>query len=314
MMDPPKLRTILLFPPHVSPNPATLPLLKALQSLLNVSYTSTYCAHPNIFGTSHIRLADPSQFADIIGADGFTVVIFADKSDNNDEEFGEPVATGSVKAFDDEDVRKRAQWAPRAVREGNIGNDADANSIATRSEELDEKLEALCQERRNPNLTHELRAFAVAPTYQGRGLGVAVLETLEWLLGSDGALALDSARGADAPSFARARTATALSTTETGTRAHGIDLDEVQRVCDRSREADVAGARAKETESGAVDGVGTSLSQLSHRKVVLVAIRELGNEEYYRKRGYKTLGTGILPVGTWGSLAECTTVYMEKDL
>jgi len=49
-------------------------------------------------------------------------------------------------------------------------------------------------------------------------------------------------------------------------------------------------------------------------KLVLMAIRELGNEEYYQKRGFRTTWSGPVPVGMWDCRKECTMVYMEMDL
>ena len=352
-MHPLKFRTILLFPPHVSSNPTSLPLLTALQSLLNISYSATYCTRSEIFGTSHLRLADPAQFADLIGADGFTVAVFAVKSnvgqsypqtsneDGEDLDGGlevlEMVATGSVKAVDDEDIRKHAQWASRTAREKLGRNDADSNSISTNSEELNEKLQALYHQRhsnsistaseeldeklqklyhqrQNPPLIHELRAFAVSPSHKGLGIGAYVLETIEWLLGSDGADLLEFARGSDALSTSGTRLSSSFQT-EMGGQVYGIHLERAKDVFNQNRKAEFAGSQAEEQlGKDAGNGVKTSLSRLRHRKLVLVAIRELGNEGYYQRRGYKSLKTGILPLGTWGSSAECTTVYMEKDI
>ncbi|KAF6239226.1 hypothetical protein HO173_002487 [Letharia columbiana] len=330
-MTPPNLRTVLFFPPHLSPNPTTLPLLTALQSLLNVSYTATYCLRPDIFGTSHLRIADPATFADIIGADGFTIVVFAVKSDQRrdptessdgdrahakrDGELAQMVATGSVMAVDDEDVRKRAQWASRAGRaapgqERQGRNDSDSNSISAALGELNDKLQALYRERQNPVPIHELRAFAVSPTHRGLGLGARVLKTVEWLLGRDGVGVLDFSRGVHAPGSSGAHLSSSLRT-EMGGQVHGVDLDEVMKVWDQNRIADFAGSEAKQLEKDTASGVEC---QLGHRKLRLVAIRELGNEGYYQRRGYKSLRTGILPLGTWGSNAECTTVYMEKSI
>lgn len=330
LLTPPNLRTVLFFPPHLSPNPTTLPLLTALQSLLNVSYTATYCSRPDIFGTSHLRIADPTTFADIIGADGFTIVVFAVKSDQRrdptessdgdrahakrDGELGQMVATGSVMAVDDEDVRKRAQWASRAGRaasgqERQGRDDSGSNSISAALGELNDKLHALYRERQNPVPIHELRAFAVSPTHRGLGLGARVLETVEWLLGRDGAGVLNFARGVHAPEFSGAHLSSLR--TEMGGQVHGVDLDEVMKVLNQTRIAYFAGSEAKQLEKDTANGVE---SQLGHRKLVLVAIRELGNEGYYQRRGYKSLRTGILPLGTWGSNAECTTVYMEKSI
>ena len=49
-------------------------------------------------------------------------------------------------------------------------------------------------------------------------------------------------------------------------------------------------------------------------KLVLMAIRELGNEAYYQKRGFSTAWTGTVPVGMWDCRKECTMVYMEMDV
>ncbi|CAD6578704.1 MAG: hypothetical protein ASARMPRED_008810 [Alectoria sarmentosa] len=327
-MKPPKLRTVLLFPPHVSPDPTTLPLLTALQSLLNVSYTARHCTRPDIFGTSHLRLADPANFADIIGVDGFTVAIFAVKSDAGQSQTGssndiegyaaregevvELVATGSVNAVDDEDIRKYAQWAPRAKRVAQE-RDFESNSISTASEKLNGKLQALYRERQNPPLMHELRAFAVSPGHQGFGLGAHVLKKIEWLLGSDGAEVVDFARGVETP-FSLGEGLSSSFRLENGGLVPGIDFDEVKILFGQRKIVDVAASGAKRLENDTVNGVERSSSQFSRRKLVLVAIRELGNEGYYQRRGYKSLGTGILPLGIWGSRAECTTVYMEKNI
>lgn len=337
-MDYPKLRTLLLFPAHVSPNPTTLPLLTALQSLLNISYTATYCKRPHIFGTSHLRLVDPTQFADIIGADGFTIVIFIVKNDqrqhttessrddsvdpDEDDQLVEMVATGSVKAIDDEDVRRRGQQRvscaertaqARVGRENDL--DSNSNSASTASKELDQKLQALYHERLNPPLVHELRAFAVSPTHQGLGLGARLLNTIEWLLGSDGVEALNFAGGADVPLFLGARLSSS-SKNQKGGQVHGVDLHEVRNAFDQIRSTGVStGLEVKRSGKDATNGLETpSSSPWERRKLVLSAVRELGNEEYYLRRGYKSLKSGILPSGTWGSVAECTLVHMEKTL
>ena len=190
--------------------PLSCPLLTTLQSLLNVSYTAIYCTRPDIFGTSHLRLADPADFADFIRADGFTIAIFPVKniayqsspeSSSRECEVVELVATGSVNAvYDDDDFRKHAQWAaPRAERAAHE-RDFESNSISTASESLNEKLQALYHERQNPPLVQEFRAFAVSPAHQGFGLGAHVLKVIEWLVGSDGAEVVDSStKGVETP-------------------------------------------------------------------------------------------------------------------
>lgn len=336
-MDPPELRTIILFPLHVSPNPTTLPLLTALQSLLNKSYNASYCTRPDIFGQGHLRLPDASQFADLIGADGFTVITCAAKSDqrrlptkardgygsgaNEDGELLEIVATSSVKPVDDEDVRRQAQQrllpAGRAAQEikgAGKKKDSDSGSFSAASEELNDKLQALYHERQNPRLTHELKGFAVSPTHQGLGLGTRLLRTVEWLLGSNGAEALEFAKGVDAPLLSGARLESSVHS-ETGVEVHGIDLDEVKKIVfGRTGKMDVAGSESARLDQDAAKGVEMSPSRLGHRTLALVAVREIGNDEYFQRRGYKSLRAGVLPSGTWGSYAEFTTVYMEKDI
>lgn len=331
-MEPPTLRTILLFPPHVSPNPTTLPLLTALQSLLNVSYTARYCTRPDIFGISHLRLVDPAAFADFIGADGFTIIILAvtsegsqSRAETSDDDKGtaarksgvmEIVATCSVKAVDDEYIRKHPQWVPhtgRAAQEKKGRNIADSYSISAASKELDEKLQALYHQRQNPPRVHELCAFAVSPAHQGLGLGASILRTVEWLLGSDGVGVLDVARGIDMP-FISGEVLLSSVQIEKGAKVYGIDLDEVKNVFGQGRDANVTASEGKILEKEAANGVETSLSQCGHRKLVLYAIRELGNEGYYQRRGYRSISIGTLPLGTWGSFAECTMVCMEKSI
>jgi hypothetical protein len=48
--------------------------------------------------------------------------------------------------------------------------------------------------------------------------------------------------------------------------------------------------------------------------LVLVGIRELVNEAYYERRGYKSVWAGVVPVGMWDRLEERTMMYMDKEL
>ena len=234
------------------------------------------------------------------------------------------MATGSVKAVDDEDVRKRAQQRlmPRTAYEEShdAGSECNSRSISSASEELNLKLQALYDERQDSRRVHELQALAVSPAYQGLGLGASVLGTIEWLLGRDGDAVLELARGFDESSSlfigAHLVSSSSSSQTEMGGRVYGIDLDEVKNaLLERSGDAGGAQSDLKPLDKDAANGVETtSLGQVGQRKLVLVAIREIGNEDYYLRRGYKSVGTGVLPLGTWGSEAECTTVYMEKSI
>lgn len=348
-MPPPILLPLLLFPPHLAPSTSTLPFFTALQSLLNIAYTAKYCTRPDVWGTSHLRLTDPSKFIDIIGADGFTVIILALKSElpqqhhrsdtsagdddddsldlENDKELvAEIVATGSVKAFDDEAIRIRAQQHWTSPAEQAAGSDnriatTGSNSISTTSEELDGKLQALHDERQHPPRVYELQALAVSPAHQRLGLGGRVLKLIEWLLGTDGDQVLNFAKGFDEGSalFVEARlVVSSSSASQRGVegRVKGIDLDKLKNVFERIMRLDGdAGSETKQLERNDAHGVGVpSLSRLGRRRLVLIAIRELGNEDYYLRRGFKSVGTAMLPLGTWGNKAECTMVYMEKSI
>ena len=89
----------------------------------------------------------------------------------------------------------------------------------------------------------------------------------------------------------------------------GVDLDQVRRRRKVRGESSAEGWPKKpdEEEEG-------SRSRPRPSRIVLMAIREIGNEAYYQRRGYQSIGTGVLPVGTWGSKVECTSVFMEKEI
>ncbi len=210
-----------------------------------------------------------------MGEGGFTVAVFAARGrgdvagceGESGSEAEELVATGSVRVVDSSSMRLFTRWAgkPTSGR-----NSADARSLSTHYDELIVKLEALERERQDQSPVYELCAFGVAPGYQGCGVGVRVLEVLEWQVG--GAVAGFEERRDE--------------------RVIGFEVEGVREV------------RRGDAERGEVVS--------ARGKMVLVAIREIGNEGYYRRRGYETIGTGVLPVGTWGSKVECTTVFMEK--
>lgn len=73
---------------------------------------------------------------------------------------------------------------------------------------------------------------------------------------------------------------------------NGIDLDQLKQVMETQRPDNIS-------------------QRIVSPKLVLMAIRELDNELYYQKRGFKTVWSGTVPVGMWGCLTECTMVYME---
>lgn len=86
---------ILLLPRHVRPNPSDLPLLKGIQTLLNKLYSATHCAHPETFGSRHVRLTEPSKLENAT----FTTVlvrILATQANAN-RRLCKVIATGSVK-------------------------------------------------------------------------------------------------------------------------------------------------------------------------------------------------------------------------
>ncbi|KAJ5583978.1 hypothetical protein VI817_005989 [Penicillium citrinum] len=277
---------ILLLPEHVTPTRSNLPLLKAIQKVLNNSYTATYCAHPEIFGTSHIRMADPAQLADIIGADGFTIVLVRITSDGADQQpqLCEVLATGSVKDFGEGQVETYAQWSKNrsgSEWETQVENRGRSSGTTERRAEDVQKF--------------EVTAFAVSPHCQAAGLGAQVLKEIKWLMASD----------ANGP---RLRNITAknkalihglgLSGSETTIPLQGIDLNRQKDI--------IAGVNIRTPEE--------EIHDTAKSKLVLMAIRELGNEAYYQRRGFSTVWSGTVPIGMWDCRKECTMVYMEMDV
>ena len=348
-----ELRTILLLPPHLtlSDTPSNLPLLTALQSLLNVSYTKTCGAQPDIFTTPFLRIADPSQFADVIGAEGFTVVVvLAVKNaisgderrgeDVNDKESEgkdaieniEVVAAGSVKAFGDGDITQYTQWSKNFG--GKEWEEAQRKKTAAASEEphhhrglppaaVVEQTDQRSEKIRRSEIKYEITAFGVSLTQQSRGLGARVLKDIEWLLGSksesDTGTAivptrLNFAREVDAPLFS------GVLRNGSGEQIHGIDLDKLKEIFNSDNHiTDRTGGYSASTPSSASDlGLGescmTGQQQLLSRNLVLICVRELGTEAYYHRRGYVSIWSGPVPVGMWDCKVECTMVYMEKRL
>ncbi|GLA40181.1 hypothetical protein AnigIFM63309_007792 [Aspergillus niger] len=277
---------ILLLPEHVTPTPSNLPLLKAIQKVLNDSYTATYCTHPEIFGTSHIRMADPAQLADIIGADGFTIGLVRVTSDGADQQpqLCEVLATGSVKDFGEGEVETYAQWSKNrsgSEWETQVENRGRSGGTTERRAKEVQKF--------------EVTAFAVSPHCQAAGLGAQVLREIRWLVASD----------ANGP---RLRNITAKNTA----LIHGLGLSgsastiPLQGI-DLNRQKDImAGVKIRTPEE--------KIHDTAKSKLVLMAIRELGNEAYYQRRGFSTAWSGTVPVGMWDCRKECTMVYMEMDV
>lgn len=319
--SPIQTRTLLLLPSHVQTTPSTLPLLQHIQHLLNTSYTATYCAHPSLFGTEHVRLADPAQLSDIISPDGFTVVLLRVREANSqhgDAESSTPavevVATGSVKNFGSGDVESYAtwstnvsgtQWAAKAEKAKGGGGDGNEHCG-----EGNARGGALGDGKGGNVVAMEITAFAVSPDYQGLGLGARVLAEIEWLVSAFGLGSRHPTTrkqslihvGEEPPTFEGA----SLSITVLGQGGPivGIDVDKLRNSCQRDVDHPVA------EEQGVVDpGL-----QKKTQKLVLMGIRELGNEEYYKRRGFSSVWAGGIPVGMWDCLEECTMVYMEKEL
>jgi hypothetical protein len=129
-----------------------------------------YSAGPDIFGTTHLRLADPAQLADIIGTEGFTVILIQVSGKGLEQPSCEVVATGSVKDFGDGDVELYAQWSDNLSASQWAANAQNQKSRATskQSQKSGQKL--------------EVSTFAVSPHYQRSGLGSRVLNEIKWLV------------------------------------------------------------------------------------------------------------------------------------
>ncbi|RAQ63455.1 hypothetical protein COH20_000119 [Aspergillus flavus] len=141
----------------------------------------------------------------------------------------------------------------------------------------------------------EVTAFAVSLHCQAAGVGAQVLREIKWFVASD----------ANGP---RLRNITAknaalihglgLSGSATTIPLQGIDLN---------RQKDImAGVKIRTPEE--------EIHDTAKSKLVLMAIRELGNEAYYQRRGFSTAWSGTVPVGMWDCRKECTMGYMEMDV
>jgi hypothetical protein len=280
-----RILSVVLLPQHIKPIPLHLPFLRSIQTLLNESYTKTYCAHPEIFGTTHLRLADPAQLADIVGENGFTVVLVrvTTVGANEETQIGEVVATGSVKDFGDGDVETYAQWSLNLSGSewaaGNVGRGHDGKSAGKGQETVPK---------------HEVTAFAVSPHCQAAGLGARVLKEIEWLVSYDGSGKRLYAKAESAPSIKGVE----IRESETRHLLKGIDLD----------------ALKMQEKNNEMSNLSRQEPGKEKPKLVLMGIRELGNEAYYQRRGFKSLWSGRVPVGMWDCKQECTMVYMEKDI
>jgi hypothetical protein len=272
---------ILLLPRHITPISEHLPLLREIQALLNKGYTKTYCANPEIFGTKHIRIADPAQLADIVGESGFTVILVrlvaSDETEQNTR-LCEVVATGSVKDFGDGDVESYLEWSQNLS--GAEWAAKNAGNVAERGPQKKKTVQK-----------YEVCAFSVSPDIQRGGLGVRVLNEIEWLVSNPKALMKV------AQDHHQVSSLEGLAVQDT-TGLHNFEAVDLNHL------------KAME-----VDSQHGELDQAPKKpELVLMAFRELGNEDYYLKRGFKTLWTSVVPVGMWDSRKECTIVYMKKDI
>jgi GNAT superfamily N-acetyltransferase len=134
----------------------------------------------------------------------------------------------------------------------------------------------------------ELTAFAVSPHHQAMGLGARLLNEVKWLLAGR---KFHSIAADTAPTVHGLGLSDAMCTSW----VNGIDLDQLKQVMEIQRPDNIS-------------------QRIVSPKLVLMAIRELGNELYYQKRGFKTVWSGTVPVGMWDCLTECTMVYMEMLL
>lgn len=282
---------ILLLPEHVKPVQSNIPVLRGIQKVLNESYTATYCAHPEIFGTSHVRMADPAQLMDIIGPEGFTLILVRVTSPGTDQELQvcEVVATASVKDFGDGDIETYAQWSK------NLGGKHWASKV--RSQEQSGTSEQSNEESKIPEKSREgvqkleVTAFGVSPHHQAGGLGARLLNEIKWLVAS-------KRLQRTTPNTLPMAEGLGVSDGASTLPLDGIDLDRLKSWV-TSTEADKLDHAVQETATP---------------KLVLMAIRELGNEAYYQRRGFRTTWSGPVPVGMWDCRKACTMVYMEMDL
>lgn len=277
--------SILLFPEHLAATPPNLPLLTRTQTVLNEAYKKTYCERHEIFGDDHVRLADPAQFVDITKEDGFMVVVLRlepTSADATVPRTAHVVATGSVKNFGENDVNSYAEWSENVggaewkAKRAAAAQNGDAGEKTAVAENGVKKWPAIGK--------YELVAFAVSPRVQAKGLGVRILNDVEWLVsmyrpGSGLGHLIDAADAA-------------VKGIEMGgsTFVPGYD---VQKLRDKASRIEM-------------DEAKTPL-------LVLMAVRELGTESYYERRGFKTQWTGTVPVGMWACLKSCTMVYMERQ-
>ena len=312
----PNLRTLLLFPRHLSPTPDTIPLLKSLQTLLNLSFTHGYCSKcPEICGASVTRLADPTKFKDFIREDGFTIALFTnidgDNGGLNTEIVAELVATVSVRVIDEEVARMYSQWAGWgwAAKSSGAGIVENYTDMSSRQAEILQKFQMRIQEWKNQPPVYEACVQAASPKYQGSRLGARVVGLCQWLVGDEGMEMLKFARSAGKSGSG---VEASLSTAEGTVR--GIDVDELRRVFESREVTDGEKVERGFLSKEASNCSNRSLSRLRATRSVIVVVRKLDREELHRKQGMKMVGTGVLPVGTWDNKVECSVAFLEQDL
>ncbi|KAF1974297.1 hypothetical protein BU23DRAFT_598366 [Bimuria novae-zelandiae CBS 107.79] len=279
---------ILLLPRHISSTPQRRPLLEQIKSVLNASYRITHGSRPDIFDTVYTRFPDAIQLTDIIGKDGFTVALV--RSESTDERHGKCwkiLATGSVKRWKEGKVETYEQWGEKMWPE----SEEQLGDVKFRDESNEEALnKAAVHVAEDRGVTkYELTGFAVSPTAQGAGLGVRVLEEIEWLVSywhkdSFLQLLLENESTVKKIQF------------EHGSESGGLEGFSVRKIRDMTL----------------LDG-DWDFNAGSRPQLVLLCIRELGTEAYYQRRGFKTKWSGPVPVGVWDNKKECTVAYMERD-
>ncbi|KAF2222452.1 hypothetical protein BDZ85DRAFT_263684 [Elsinoe ampelina] len=141
----------------------------------------------------------------------------------------------------------------------------------------------------------EITAFAVDPDVQARGLGARVLEEIKWV--TERGLYGGKLRGRMKDE--RVLSSVRLESQGKGGEVTGIDVDKLRRLEQEGTGNVLNGSE----QHGNVD--------TDQPELVLTCVRELGTEQYYQRRGFKTVATGTVPAGMWGAKKECTWAYME---
>lgn len=228
-------------------------------------------------------MADPAQLQDVIGEDGFTVILVLTRPGNTelDHTTCEVVATCSVKDFGNGDVEAYAEWS----------KNRSGTEWAQTTQSQERNASGTEQQSQNAADKLEVTAFAVSPQHQALGLGARLLKEVRWLVTGRRFRSVAANVGPMVQGLQLCDAANTIA-------IQGIDLNGLQQHSMTKPE----GTRSDQPQ------------QDSSPRLVLMAIRELGNETYYCKRGFRTVWSGPVPVGMWDCRKECTMVYMEMEI